>query len=65
MDSLNPHWLSIELSTIDASTGNWNAALRSSYEASFRSLLNNDQPTDAGLNLLSPSTETHLRDPRQ
>ena len=40
MDSLNPHWLSIELSTIDASTEKWSAALRSSYEASFRALIN-------------------------
>jgi len=38
MDSLNPHWLSIELDSIDASTEKWNVALRTSYEASIREL---------------------------
>lgn len=63
MDSLNPYWLSIELSTIDASTDKWNAALRSSYEASFRSLLNKeDQPIDASLDLLLNSSGPYVGD---
>ncbi len=63
MDSLNPHWLSIELSTIDASTEKWNAALRSSYEASFRPLLNNlDQPMDASVASLPRFYESYTLD---
>ncbi len=54
MDSLNPHWLSIELSTIDASTNKWNAALQSSYEASFRALISNSNEYRLGDGSLDP-----------
>jgi hypothetical protein len=63
MGSLNPDWLSIELSTIDASTEKWTAAIRSSYEASFRSLINSeDRQIEAGLNSPLNYSDPYLRD---
>jgi len=52
MDSLNPHWLSIELDSIDDSTDKWNAALQTSYEASFRLL------TEDGVTLSHPQSSS-------
>jgi hypothetical protein len=39
MGSLNPRWLTIELESIDATVENWNAAIRTSYEAALQSLI--------------------------
>jgi hypothetical protein len=38
MDSLNPEWLSIELSSIDESSDRWISAVRTSYLATLQSI---------------------------
>jgi hypothetical protein len=39
MGSLNPHWLSIELESIDATVENWSVAVRTSYQAALQTLV--------------------------
>ena len=44
MGSLDPHWLTIELDSIDATIENWSPALWISFEATLQTLLSNEIP---------------------
>jgi hypothetical protein len=51
MGSLNPHWLSIELDSIDATTQKWNAAIWASYQATLHALTERQLQEAAQLHL--------------